>query len=82
MNIGLGNWDYYTAIPHNYYLYEAEPGRISMIPWDMNMSQIDWTEPCGIGASGEDNEAPLSERLLRKEAFVERYKIILEAFLL
>ena len=79
LNIGVGNWDYYTFIPHNYYLYEVEPGRFTMIPWDMNMSQVDWTEPCGVGAGEEDT--PMSHRLLRDPEYVARYADILRAFL-
>jgi len=78
-NIGLGNWDYYTFITHNYYLYEAEPGRFTVIPWDMNMSQVAWTEPCGVGAG--DDWTPLSARLLGEEKHVARYEQILRDFL-
>ena len=80
LNIGLGNWDYYTFIPHNYYIYEATPSRFTVIPWDMNMSQVDWVEPCGFGA-GEEDEMPLSRRLLGDPDYVERYVPILRAFL-
>lgn len=38
-NVALGNWDTYVAMGHNYYLYEVEPGRMSMLPWDLNLSQ-------------------------------------------
>ncbi len=81
LNIGLGNWDYYTDWGHNYYLYEAQPGRFTVIPWDMNMSQTDWTVPCGVGASNEDEETPLSTRLLRDPKHVARYVELLRAFL-
>jgi hypothetical protein len=79
LNIGLGNWDYYTFITHNYYLYEASPGRFTMIPWDMNMSQVDWTQPCGVGAG--DSDTPVSARLLADEDYVARYVEILRSFL-
>ncbi len=79
LNIGLGNWDYYTFITHNYYLYEMSPGKFTLIPWDMNMSQVSWTEPCGVGAGGRD--LPLSSRLLGDPDYVARYIDILKSFL-
>jgi spore coat protein CotH len=45
-NVALGNWDTYSAMGHNYYLYEAPDGRISMLPWDMNLSQGASTAVC------------------------------------
>ena len=37
-NVALASWDSYAITGHNYYLYEAEPGRFTMLPWDMNGS--------------------------------------------
>ncbi len=79
LNIGLGNWDYYNYIPHNYYLYESTPGKFTAIPWDMNMSQVDWTEPCGLGTGGEG--LPLSHRLLGDADYLQRYSQIFRDFL-
>lgn len=45
-NVALGNWDTYSAMGHNYYLYEAPDGRMSMLPWDMNLSQGASTAVC------------------------------------
>lgn len=79
LNIGLGNWDYYTFITHNYYLYEITPGKFTVIPWDMNMSQVNWTDPCGAGAG--DKTTPLSYRLLGNPVYVKRYANIMKDFL-
>jgi spore coat protein CotH len=38
-NVALGNWDTYVVMGHNYYLFEATQGRMTMLPWDMNLSQ-------------------------------------------
>jgi len=45
-NVALGNWDTYVAMGHNYYLFEATPGRMAMLPWDMNLSQAPATTIC------------------------------------
>jgi spore coat protein CotH len=45
-NVAVGNWDTYSAMGHNYYLYEAPDGRMSMLPWDMNLSQGSTTGAC------------------------------------
>lgn len=45
-NVALGNWDTYVAMGHNYYLFEATPGRMVMLPWDMNLSQGAATSIC------------------------------------
>jgi spore coat protein CotH len=34
-NVAVGNWDTYSMMGHNYYLYEAPDGRIAMLPWDI-----------------------------------------------
>lgn len=51
-NVALGNWDTYVAMGHNFYLYEAEAGRIAMLPWDMNLSQGTLTGICPTDAGG------------------------------
>jgi spore coat protein CotH len=58
-NVALGNWDTYVSMSHNYYLFEATPGRMVMLPWDMNLSQGATTAVCpselrngGIGGAG------------------------------
>jgi spore coat protein CotH len=38
-NVALGNWDTYVAMGHNYYLFEQSPGKLVMLPWDLNLSQ-------------------------------------------
>lgn len=45
-NVALGNWDTYVAMGHNYYLFEATPGRMVMLPWDMNLSQAATSGVC------------------------------------
>jgi hypothetical protein len=45
-NVALGNWDTYVAMGHNYYLFEATPGKMVMLPWDMNLSQGSATSVC------------------------------------
>ncbi len=45
-NVALGNWDTYTAMGHNYYLFEATKGRFVMLPWDMNLSQAASSAVC------------------------------------
>lgn len=45
-NTALGNWDTYVAMGHNYYLFEATPGRMVMLPWDMNLSQAATSAAC------------------------------------
>ncbi len=52
-NVGLGNWDTYVAMGHNYYLFEATPGRMVMLPWDMNLSQAATTAVCPRDLMGE-----------------------------
>ena len=37
-NVALASWDSYAVTGHNYYLYEVEPGRFTLLPWDMNGS--------------------------------------------
>jgi len=42
----MGNWDTYSSMPHNYYLYNDEDdGRIHWLPWDNNESLSDWLSP-------------------------------------
>lgn len=45
-NVALGNWDTYVAMGHNYYLFEATPGRLTMLPWDLNLSQSATSAVC------------------------------------
>lgn len=45
-NVALGNWDTYTAMGHNYYLFEESPGRLVMLPWDLNLSQAATSAVC------------------------------------
>ena len=48
-NVALGSWDIYPNTGHNYYLYEATPGRFMMLPWDMNGSlEAEGAEVCCI----------------------------------
>ena len=51
-NVALDNWDDYTQMSHNYYLYENSPGKFTFLPWDMNFSQGSVTNlypPLGMG---------------------------------
>jgi spore coat protein CotH len=61
-NVAVGNWDTYSIMGHNYYLYEAPDGRLSMLPWDMNLSQGSVSGVCpndvqrnvdGVGFGGD-----------------------------
>jgi spore coat protein CotH len=45
-NVALGNWDTYVAMGHNYYLFEATPGHMTMLPWDLNLSQAASSTVC------------------------------------
>lgn len=45
-NVALRNWDTYTAMGHNYYLFEASAGRFVMLPWDLNLSQAASSAVC------------------------------------
>jgi spore coat protein CotH len=55
-NVALGNWDTYVAMSHNYYLFEGTPGKLVMLPWDMNLSQGATTAACP--ASLQNSLAP------------------------
>ena len=79
LNVGLGNVDYYASFGHNYYFYEHVPGRFTMIPWDMNLSQSELTNPCGLGRNTA--EWPVSNKLLNDPARVQEYLDILTRFL-
>jgi hypothetical protein len=71
----VGNFDYYASYGHNYYLYESTPGRFTMLPWDMNMSQFMFWHPCGSGRNTE--EWPVSHRLLGDPEYTAEYAEIL-----
>lgn len=79
LNVGLGNFDYYASFGHNYYLYEASPGRFTMLPWDMNLSQAELENPCGLGRNTV--EWPISNKLLGDTVHVQQYLEILDRFL-
>jgi len=76
-NVSLGIFDYYPVTGHNYYLYEAAPGRFSMLPWDMNGSlestDLELCSPL---------QGLLSRKLLEDPANQTRYFEILSGFLM
>ncbi|MBU1701405.1 MAG: CotH kinase family protein [Candidatus Eisenbacteria bacterium] len=75
-NVALGSGDYYPNTGHNYYLYEATPGRFTMLPWDMNGSQErDDLSVCS------PTVGYLSGKLLQDPGNMERYRAILDSFL-
>lgn len=75
-NVALGTMDYYPHTGHNYYLYEATPGRFTMLPWDMNGSLEPMPPPlCGPW------EAPLSGKLLQDPVHQARYFELIAEFL-
>jgi len=42
----LGNWDTYSSMPHNFYLYtDEDDDRVHWIPWDNNEAMSDWYSP-------------------------------------
>jgi len=75
-NVALGSFDYYPLTGHNYYLYEASPGRFTMLPWDMNGS----LESMAPGLCSPI-EGLLSRKLLEDPALEARYLEILSGFL-
>lgn len=46
----LVNLDSYVGMGHNYYLYEAQPGRFTVIPWDLNETFGNFS--CGCNRAG------------------------------
>ena len=75
-NVALASWDSYAVTGHNYYLYELEPGRFTLLPWDMNGS---------LEGGGDSLCVPhgalLSGRLLSDPDNEDRYFEIVEEFL-
>ncbi len=81
-NVVLGNWDNYRNTGHNYYLYEAEPGRFVMLPWDMNGSLEGWSGVCDADLwEGYREEPPLAPLLLSDAGFESEYLDLLRQFL-
>lgn len=75
-NVVLGIFDYYPITGHNYYLYEKEPGRFSMLPWDMNGSlEVGNPNICS------PVEGYLSRKLLEDPDLQLRYMELLREFL-
>ena len=74
-NVALGNLSYYVGGGDNYYLYESSAGMFTLIPWDMDQSQEDDTEPCGLGTnpSTPEYDFVLSGRLLGDPTYLETY---------
>ncbi|MCP4677262.1 MAG: hypothetical protein GY854_17460, partial [Deltaproteobacteria bacterium] len=75
----VGAPDYYGSYGHNYYLFESSPGIFTMLPWDMNWSQVAEFHPCGFGARSE--EFPITHHLLSDETHVAAYLEILKSML-
>ena len=74
--VALGAFDYYPITGHNYYLYESDPGRFTMLPWDMNGSQEAMNPPLCSPVQGL-----LSGRLFGDPGLEARYLEILTDFL-
>ncbi len=75
-NVVLGSWDIYSSTGHNYYLYEATPGRFVMLPWDMNGSlEAGVIELCSIMGG------LLTRKLMESPENQARYFELLEEFL-
>ena len=74
-SVALGNLSYYVGGGDNYYLYESSAGVFTLIPWDMDQSQEDATEPCGLGTnpSTPEYDFVLSGRLLGDPIQLETY---------
>lgn len=81
VNVGIGNPDSYATMGHNYYLYERTPGRFTMVPWDMDISQIAGLPPCGHPHDRPEFQPPISRRLLGDPAHWAEYCVILREFL-
>ncbi len=75
-NVALGSWDCYPTTGHNYYLYELEPGRFTMLPWDMNGS----LEAAPHFLTCDPAHGHLSGKLLSQPVGDVRYREILESF--
>jgi len=74
--VALGAFDYYPITGHNYYLYESDPGRFTMLPWDMNGSQEAMNPPLCSPVQGL-----LSGKLFEDPGLEARYLEILTEFL-
>ncbi len=74
--VALGAFDYYPITGHNYYLYESNPGRFMMLPWDMNGSLEVMNPPLCSPLSGK-----LSRKLLEDRDLENRYRELLSEFL-
>jgi spore coat protein CotH len=74
--VALGAFDYYPITGHNYYLYESDPGRFTMLPWDMNGSQEAMNPPLCSPVQGL-----LSGKLFQDPGLEARYLEILTDFL-
>jgi len=75
-DVALGNWDDFS-MGHNYYLYEGAPGRMTMIPWDLNLSQRDFVTPFQAPGSNP----PLTRKLFASPAHRQLYLRLISAFL-
>jgi spore coat protein CotH len=74
--VALGAFDYYPLTGHNYYLYESDPGRFTMLPWDMNGSLEAMNPPLCSPVNGL-----LSRKLFEDPGLEARYLEILTDFL-
>ena len=81
------NDDSYTGtMVHNYYLYEKD-GRLSMIPWDYNLSfgtfagGSEGTEAVNDPIDEALSDRPMQAWIFSDEAYTERYHQLYEEFL-
>ncbi len=75
-NVALSSWDSYAITGHNYYLYEVEPGRFTLLPWDMNGSLEPWGESLCV-----PHGALLSGRLLSNPDNEDLYFELVDEFM-
>lgn len=82
-NVAMVNLDsYLSSMKHNYYLYE-ENGKLSMLPWDYNLSFAGFQSgsasqavnyPVDTAVSGvELEERPILNKLLENETYLAKY---------
>lgn len=82
-NAVLGNWDCYTEMGHNYFLYENGPGRFTMLPWDMNFSQgaTSALYPPLQGGPNGGGSHPLTDKLLKDAGYKQIYLSLFKDFI-
>ncbi|WP_054027329.1 CotH kinase family protein [Bacillus sp. FJAT-28004] len=85
LNAVAGNFDsYLSEKKHNYYLYEDD-GIFNILPWDYNMSFGGFGGGSGVlidePTTGAVADRPLINKLLKVEAYKEKYHTIVASML-